>query len=575
LRGKLERAVREARDIAEDAARAAVRQLGVGEAKVPLYLTDEQKTERKKLRAHGRQLGDLRDEATQNQQIDRLVEEVAYQHWHRMLFARFLAENNLLMYPDPVQPIPITLAECEDLAAEEGARNGWELAARFAAKMLPQIFRPESPIFLLALPPEHERRLEQLLAGLPAEVFFASDSLGWVYQFWQAKKKDEINASEVKIGARELPVVTQLFTEPYMVSFLLDNSLGAWWAARRLSEDDLRNAKDEEELRRKAALPGVPLDYLRFVRGEDGRWTPAAGTFEGWPQNLKELKVLDPCCGSGHFLVAALPMLASMRMELEGLSAGEAVDAVLRENLHGLEIDPRCVELAAFALGFAAWRYPGAGGYRMLPELNLACSGLSISAGKEEWQALAKINSNNNINDNSNLEIVLVDLYDQFKDAPLLGSLINPKLTLFNGNILGLSWEDISPLLTKALSSEADMEKVEMGVVAQGLAKAAQLLARRYHLVITNVPYLARGKQDEKLMAFCEGFFNDAKNDLATVFLDRCLQFWQRGGSSSSVFPRTGYLTNTESSGQTTEKREMESDCKVGAASISDAHVGL
>ncbi len=538
MRGKLERAVREARDIAEDAARAAVRQLGVGEAKVPLYLTDEQKTERKKLRAHGRQLGDLRDETTQNQQIDRLVEEVAYQHWHRMLFARFLAENNLLMYPDPVQPIPITLAECEDLAAEEGARNGWELAARFAAKMLPQIFRPESPIFLLALPPEHERRLEQLLAGLPAEVFFASDSLGWVYQFWQAKKKDEINASEVKIGARELPVVTQLFTEPYMVSFLLDNSLGAWWAARRLSEDDLRNAKDEEELRRKAALPGVPLDYLRFVRGEDGRWTPAAGTFEGWPQNLKELKVLDPCCGSGHFLVAALPMLASMRMELEGLSAGEAVDAVLRENLHGLEIDPRCVELAAFALGFAAWRYPGAGGYRMLPELNLACSGLSISAGKEEWQALAKINSNNNINDNSNLEIVLVDLYDQFKDAPLLGSLINPKLTLFNGNILGLSWEDISPLLTKALSSEADMEKVEMGVVAQGLAKAAQLLARRYHLVITNVPYLARGKQSEKLKEFCEDLFNEAKNDLATVFLDRCLQFCKEGGSSSSVLPQ-------------------------------------
>ena len=74
------------------------------------------------------------------------------------------------------------------------------------------------------------------MADLPLEVFTASDSLGWVYQFWQAKKKDEVNASEVKIGARELPAVTQLFTEPYMVSFLLDNSLGAWWAARRLTE---------------------------------------------------------------------------------------------------------------------------------------------------------------------------------------------------------------------------------------------------------------------------------------------------------------------------------------------------
>lgn len=533
LRSKLERTVREARDIAEAAARASLEQLGVAQANPHPYLNEDERRLRVRLRAHGRQLGDSRD-PDGKQETSRLMEEVAYQHWHRMLFARFLAENDLLMYPDPVEPIPVTLEECEDLAADEGAKNGWELAARFASKMLPQIFRPDSPVFQITLPPEHQQRLERLLVELPAEVFSASDSLGWVYQFWQAKKKEEINASEVKIGARELPVVTQLFTEPYMVSFLLDNSLGAWWAARRLNEDDLKNAQNEEELRQKASLPGVPLDYLRFVRDDDGRWAPAAGTFDGWPQDLKELKVLDPCCGSGHFLVAALLMLASMRMEREELPAREAVDAVLLENLHGLEIDQRCVELAAFALAFAAWRYPEAGGYRMLPELNLACSGLSISASKEEWQNLAKIDS---INSN-NLKIVLGDLYDQFKDAPLLGCLINPKLTLFNGNIFGLRWEDILPHLTKALSKEADMEMVEMGVVAQGLAKAAQLLARRYHLVITNVPYLAAGKQNGLLRDFGEEHHNEGKNDLATVSLDRCLQFCKEGGTSSNVLPQ-------------------------------------
>jgi hypothetical protein len=537
LRSKLERTVREARDIAEAAARASLEQLGVGEINPYGHLNEDERKLRVRLRAHGRQLGDAR-EPDGKQEILRLIEEVAYEHWHRMLFARFLAENSLLMYPDPVDPVPITLEECEDLAAGEGAKNGWELAARFAARMLPQIFRPDSPVFQLSLPPEHQQRLEGLLADLPEDVFSASDSLGWVYQFWQTKKKEEINASEVKIGARELPVVTQLFTEPYMVSFLLDNSLGAWWAARRLSEEELKNANSEEELRQKASLPGVQLEYLRFVQNEEGRWTPAAGTFDGWPQELKELKVLDPCCGSGHFLVAALPMLASMRGEKEGLRTQEAVDAVLEENLHGLEIDMRCVELAAFALAFAAWRYPEAGGYRRLPELNLACSGLSISSRKEEWTSLARRNNDSNNNNSQNLEIVLGDIYDQFKDSPILGSLINPKIKLFEGNILGLKWEDISPLLTKALSSEADAERTEMGVVAQGLIKAAQLLASRYHLIITNVPYLARGKQEVELKAFCEDHYTIAKNDLATTFFMRCLQFCKDGGTASNVLPQ-------------------------------------
>ena len=83
-------------------------------------------------------------------------------------------------------------------------------------------------------------------------------------------------------------------------------------------------------------------------------------------------------------------MLVPMRMELEGLSARDAVDAVLRENLHGLELDPRCIEVAAFALALAAWTCPGAEGYRLLPEMNLACSGLAPNAAKEQWTALSE-----------------------------------------------------------------------------------------------------------------------------------------------------------------------------------------
>ena len=111
---------------------------------------------------------------------------------------------------------------------------------------------------------------------------------------------------------------------------------------------------------------------------EDG--TPAAGTFPGWPASLKEFTLLDPCCGSGHFLVSAFNLLVPLRMHDDKLSAREACDAVLRENLHGLELDPRCTQIAAFALALSVWR---SGGYRELPPPNIA--GNDSEQGVRKW----------------------------------------------------------------------------------------------------------------------------------------------------------------------------------------------
>lgn len=528
LRNELEAAVKKARDIAEAAAKSALEQLGVGEATLPLHLSESEKDLRRRLRAHGRQLGDVRNEKTKTQELTRLTEEVAYEHWHRMLFARFLAENDLLMYPDPDDPVAITLEECESLAKEEGASNGWELAAKFAAKMLPQIFRIDSPVFELTLPPENQRQLEKIVAVLDRETFLASDALGWVYQFWQAKRKEEVNKAEIPIGARELPAVTQLFTEDYMVSFLLDNSLGAWWAARRLTEDELMNAESEEELRQKASIEGVPLEYLRFVKNEDGKWEPASGTFDEWPEKLSELKVLDPSCGSGHFLVAAFLMLVPMRMEIEGLPAPKAVDAVLEFNIHGLEIEQRCIELAAFALALNAWHFDGANGYRKLPELNLACSGLSINIPKEEWNYLT--------GKSKNLRLALENIYENFRNAPLLGSLINPTRSIASRLVQS---NEFDILLNQALSYDKTDEKFEFGIVVKGIGKAARLLSGKYHWIITNVPYLGKGSQDEIMKSFAKMYYPDSDNDLAMIFLSRILELLEENSISSLVIPLT------------------------------------
>ncbi len=510
-RTQLENTVKAAREVAEKGARAALAQLAVGEARAPDYLSDDHKALRRRLRAHGRALGDAKaDDDTQA--VQQLVWEVAYQHWHRMLFARFLAENGLLLWEIGAA---VSLDDCEALVQETdpamnlGAKTQWELAGKLAARMLPQVFKPQSPVFELAFAPEHQRELERLLSGLPTDVFQASDSLGWVYQFWQAKRKDEVNASEVKIGADELPAVTQLFTEPYMVDFLLHNSLGAWWATRHPGQP----------------CP-VPLTYLRTL--EDG--TPAAGKFEGWPGSLQDFTLLDPCCGSGHFLVAAFLLLVPMRMAAEGLTALDAVDAVLADNLHGLELDPRCVEIAVFALALAAWRYPGVDGHPLgvradMPAPQIACCGLKLNASAADWSALVPESLQNR-------ELVAQDLralQADFAQAPLLGSLLDPARSL-KDDLATSNVQALRELLTQALAQESSAadaphsELLELALSARGLLDAARLLQGRYHLVITNVPYLARGKQNDTLKSYCETYYPEAKNDLANVFLERCLE---------------------------------------------------
>ena len=327
LGAALEKAAVGARSKAEEAARAALATLAVDRAQAFAALTKEQRELRNALRAKARQLG----AGDQSAGFSMLAEEVAYEQWHRMLFARFLAENDLLMHP--TAGVPVTLEECEELAATEGDPNRWTTAARYAGRMLPGIFRADDPSVRVSFAPEGRVALEAILADIPKPVFTSDDGLGWVYQFWQSKKKKEVSSSGKKIGKLDLAAYSQLFTEDYMVRFLLENSLGAWWAARHPDSAVVKS-----------------FDYL--LLRNDG--TPAAGEFPGWPELAGDITVMDPCCGSGHFLVVAFDMLRRMRMEEEGLNEAGAADAVLRDNLFGLEIDPRCVQIAAFALALAA-----------------------------------------------------------------------------------------------------------------------------------------------------------------------------------------------------------------------------
>ena len=543
LRSELKRVVIDARDAAETGARAALEALAVHHIAPYPHMSSGLRQLRNQLRAKARQLGDRRlpkvaADGTDHQ-IDHLLAECAYEQWHCMLFARFLAENGLLI--EPQEETAISLTDAEELAKDEGV-DMWVFASRCAQGMLPQIFRPDDHLLQVRFAAEHRLELEKLLASLSEAVFTASDALGWVYQFWQSKKKEEVNRSGVKIGADQIAAVTQLFTEPYMVEFLLHNTLGAWWAGNNLSADDVAAATTEAELRQKVALPGVEWEYLRFTRDtadEGGAWRPAAGTFDGWPKTVADLKVLDPCCGSGHFLVAALHHLVPIRMAEEGLSATDAVDAVLHDNLHGLEIDERCCQIAAFALAFASWTYPGADGYRLLPTLHIACTGIGPHATEEQWVELAgQFHVPMWSDEPERIKNGLLNLHQLFSQAPTLGSLINP--AELASNVLSAGYEEIAPYLEQVLSAETAYDEMrQRAIAAAGMAKAAELLAEKYTLVITNVPYLGFKRQSEVLRGFCESHYPESQAGLETTLAQRSFKFLQVEGTLSVVINQT------------------------------------
>ena len=188
----------------------------------------------------------------------------------------------------------------------------------------------------------------------------------------------------------------------------------------------------------------------------------------------------------------------------------------------------RCTQIAAFALALTAWKFTD--GFRPLPPLNIACSGLGVNARKEDWLALA--------NGDTRLRSGLEQLYDLFQKAPELGSLINPR-RLAHGDLVTASFAEIQPLLTKALQSEKakrNDDLNEIGVAAQGMASAARAAGvSNISLVITNVPYLGRGKQSEAVARISVSTRSEMrKRTWRQSSFERCIDFLLCSGCTAA-----------------------------------------
>ena len=222
-------------------------------------------------------------------------------------------------------------------------------------------------------------------------------------------------------------------------------------------------------------------------------------------------------------------MLRQMRMEEEGLGETEAADAVLRDNLFGLEIDARCVQIAAFALALTAWKV---GGHRKLPLPQVACSGIAVRGQLEVWTTLA--------GNEANMQQTFERLHRLFVNAPDLGSLIDPMNVPLRERMFTPDFGKVAPILERALANERADDPVAavFGKVALGVARAAEMLSRQYTLVATNVPYLVRNKQGGLLRDFLSDSYANSKANLATAFVERCRTFVESDCSYALVAPQ-------------------------------------
>jgi hypothetical protein len=211
------------------------------------------------------------------------------------------------------------------------------------------------------------------------------------------------------------------------------------------------------------------------------------------------------------------------------------------------------VEIAVFALALAAWRFPDENGDPLgvrpeMPAPKIACCGLKVAAKPEHWEALVP----DTLPNADYLRQELRLLHASFAQAPLLGSLLDPGRSL-KDDLLTSSLDNFKELLERALATEKPAtlwgpgqalndDAWDLALSARGLLDAARLLDARYHLVITNVPYLARGKQSDALKTYCDKNFKLGRHDLAVAFIERCHQLCLNSGSLCIVSPQNWWF---------------------------------
>ena len=459
-----------------------------------------------------------------------VIEEVAYTWFNRLIAIRFMEVNDYLpshirvlssesgkLEPDLVTTpfdaeLPFTAEEeaqifqlKQDNKLDEVFRILFLKQCNALNEILPALFEKTKNYteLLLSLSIiDQDGVVYHLIHDIPEDDFNIErggqvEIIGWLYQYYNTEPKAVAFAKNGKITKEEIPAVTQLFTPDWIVRYMVENSLGRLWVEGHpdcgLKENwkyYLEEAQQEPEVQ--AKLSEIRKEYAAL--------------------NPEDIKLIDPCMGSGHILVYAFDVLMQI-YESAGYSQRDAAKSILEHNIYGLDIDDRAYQLAYFAVMMKARQY----NRRILNGEN-TCHVYAIQESNSINRAHLKYfgAGMDDIEKNA-AKMQLEGLLDTLTDAKEYGSILN---------VESYNWD----LLRRFVAAEDTAGQISMDSVGvedtaeqlNRLVDIGETMARKYWVTITNPPYAAISNLSPKVNDFVKANYPDSKVDLFAVFIERC-----------------------------------------------------
>ena len=514
---------------------------GVTESSLPDYNTDNVNG-RLLSSDEKKQLNELINEVKKNG-YKHVIEEVAYTWFNRFIALRYMEVNNYLPQrirvftndDNEFKPDLLTDAIHVELDGLDKQKvfdyieeNKQEELYKYLLltlcndmnQYLPDMFTSIKDYKTLLFP-DNLLKEDSVLAKLITDIDEDSwtdqvQIIGWLYQYYNSELKD-IVMKKKNYTKDDIPAATQLFTPDWIVRYMTENSLGRLWLDGHPDFDHsdwkyyLEEAKQEPEV----------IEQLNKIKEEHAKLRP------------EEIKVIDPCMGSGHILVYAFDVLMDIYRDA-GYSDRDAAKSILENNLYGLEIDERAFHLAYFALMMKARSY----NRRILNKqtnFNLVEIREPVASLKPEFEQY--------LDNYSDLAQYLVNV---FKDAKELGSILNLDCTL---ELLDNLKNHLNELKEQSISKDlvTQSEISELNDLLKPLIEQAKLLVQNYDVVITNPPYMGSSGMSKKLSTYVKKHYPNSKSDMSTVFMEKTLDLCSNQGMMAMInIPVWMFITSYE-----------------------------